>query len=65
MLQLKIANAENPLAFMPEISELPENLPSSIFETAFGGIGGKRTRDLFKEIDRRVNTCDGLKLDLQ
>jgi hypothetical protein len=64
-LQFKIANAESPLAFMPEISELPENLPSSIFEAAFGGIGGQRTRDLFKEIDRRVNTCAGLKFDLQ
>jgi|JI10StandDraft_1071094.scaffolds.fasta_scaffold00310_30 hypothetical protein len=65
MFQQKIANAESPLTFMPEISELPEGLPSQVFETAFGGIGGERTRSLFKEIDQRVANCPGLKFDLQ
>jgi hypothetical protein len=65
MMQHRIANATSPLAFMPEISELPENLPSNVFEAAFGGLGGARTRELFKEIDRRVNSCAGLKFDLQ
>lgn len=64
MLQQKIANAETPFTFMPEISELPEGLPSHIFESAFGGIGGERTRSLFKEIDQRVDKCPGLKFDL-
>ena len=65
MMQLKVAAASSPFSFMPEINDLPEGLPNSIFEAAFGGLGGNRTRELFKEIDRRVNTCDGLKLDLQ
>jgi hypothetical protein len=63
-LQQKIASAESPFTFMPEINELPEGLPSQIFESAFGGIGGERTRSLFKEIDQRIDNCPGLKFDL-
>jgi hypothetical protein len=63
--QLKIAQADSPFDFMPDINDLPEGLPANIFESAFGGLGGDRTRQLFKEIDRRVMTCDGLSSHLQ
>lgn len=63
--QLKIAQADSPFDFMPDINDLPEGLPANIFESAFGGLGGDRTRQLFKEIDRRVMTCDGLSSNLQ
>jgi hypothetical protein len=65
MIQINIATAESPYNFMPEINDLPEGLHSKLFESTFGGIGGNRTRELFKEIDRRVNSCDGLNFDLK
>lgn len=65
LIQFKVAQAKSPMAFMPNINDLPENIPNSIFEAAFGGLGGQRTRELFQEIDRRVNACSGLNPDSQ
>jgi hypothetical protein len=64
-LQLKLIQAIPPLTLLPAIDYLPEGLPSAIFESAYGGLGGSRTRELFKEIDLRIQACDGLTSNLQ
>lgn len=42
--------------YCPVIEDLPEGLTTDQFQTDFGGLGGKRTRELRAEIDRRMAT---------
>jgi hypothetical protein len=46
--------------FCPDIAGLPEGLSSDQFHSEFGGLGGKRTRELMAEIRRRLNASAGL-----
>jgi hypothetical protein len=64
MLQRKIEQSTDPYTFMPKFDGLPEGLSSDEFQSQYGGLGGDKTLALFEEIDRRVNACDGLQLNL-
>ena len=60
-MQMRMIHGSKRFKFVPSIDGLPENLTSDEFQTDFGGLGGTKTREIFGEIDRRINECDGLK----
>jgi hypothetical protein len=59
-MQMRIKQESTKDDFVPSIHDLPEGLSGDVFQSAYGGLGGKETRRLFAEIDRRVNACRGL-----
>lgn len=46
--------------FFPSVEGLPEGLSRDEFQSQFGGVGGKETRRLKNEIERRLAECLGL-----
>lgn len=42
--------------FCPEIGDLPEGLTKDRFQNEYGGLGGKKTRDLMAAIEERMAT---------
>lgn len=46
--------------FFPEIDGLPEGIRGEIFQSEYGGLGGKETQRLAKEIERRISACKAL-----
>ena len=53
-MQNRIAQSSGQDTFVPAIDGLPEGISAEAFGTEFGGLGGRRTRDLMAEIDHRV-----------
>lgn len=51
-----VRNGLHPDDYCPEIEDLPEGLTRDQFQSEFGGLPGRRTRDLQTEIDRRMAT---------
>lgn len=47
--------------FCPNIEGLPEGLTAEQFQNELGGLGGKKTRDLFRQIDDRIRECPVLR----
>jgi hypothetical protein len=60
-MQKLVIQSSNRFQFIPEIRGLPEGLSSERFESEFGGLGGRKTRELFAEIDRRISESYGLR----
>lgn len=60
-MQRLVIQSSNRFQFIPEIVGLPEGLSSERFESEFGGLGGRKTRELFAEIDRRISESYGLR----
>lgn len=46
---------------IPNIEELPEGISADLFQTEYGGMGGKKTRELLKNIQSRLESCKALK----
>lgn len=46
--------------FFPSIEGLPEGIPSDVFQSEYGGLGGKKTRELLSELEQRLQTCTAL-----
>ncbi len=46
--------------FCPDIENLPEGISRDIFQDEYGGLGGAKTGELVKEIQRRLSACKGL-----
>jgi len=46
---------------VPDISGLPEDISAEEFENDYGGLGGKKSREIFAEINRRIEACEGLR----
>lgn len=42
---------------MPSIDALPEGISTDRFQTEYGGMGGKKTRELLKDIQFRLESC--------
>jgi len=59
-LQRRFLGGENRYQLVPEIAGLPEGLSWADFQSEYGGLGGDKSKELFAEIDRRINGCDGL-----
>jgi hypothetical protein len=60
MLQMRMLQTANQFQYIPAIDGLPEGLSSDELQTVYGGLGGAKTRELLAEIDRRIDSCDGL-----
>ncbi len=65
MIQRRIDQSAGSYDFMPKFDGLPEGISSDNFQSDYGGLGGRKTVDLFQEIERRVNACDGLQVGLK
>jgi uncharacterized protein YfiM (DUF2279 family) len=44
----------------PSIDELPEGISAERFQAEFGGMGGKKTRELLKDMQARLESCKAL-----
>lgn len=60
-LRARIERARQVDDFCPSIEGLPEGITAEQFQSEFGGLGGKRTRDLFREINDRIRSCPVLR----
>ena len=59
-MQSRIRNGVVIADFMPDIVDLPEGIKGEVFQSDYGGLGGKETQRLAKEIERRIATCRAL-----
>jgi hypothetical protein len=59
-LQLRLAAGETRYRLVPEITGLPEGLAWADFQAEYGGLGGGKSKEIFAEIGRRIDACDGL-----
>lgn len=46
--------------FFPDVSDLAEGLPPEQVRGEYGGVGGRRYRDVVREIERRLDGCAAL-----
>ncbi|AMV31454.1 lipoprotein [Pirellula sp. SH-Sr6A] len=60
-LRERVLRARQSDDFCPNIEGLPEGLTAEQFQNEFGGLGGKKTRDLFLQIDDRIRECPVLR----
>jgi hypothetical protein len=44
----------------PSFDELPEGISAERFQAEFGGMGGKKTRELLKDMQARMESCKAL-----
>lgn len=58
-LQLQILTSDTHSQFVPAVEGLPENLALADFQSQYGGLGGEKSRQLLREIDQRIEACDG------
>jgi hypothetical protein len=59
-LQAQIGRGVVIANFFPSVEGLPEGLSRDVFQSKFGGVGGKETRRLKNEIERRQAACQAL-----
>jgi hypothetical protein len=59
-LQFRLLTSDRSYRFVPEIAGLPEGLSLTDFQAQYGGLGGEKSRELFREIEQRIQACDGL-----
>ena len=59
-LQTRIGRGVVIADFFPEIDGLPEGLTGDVFQSEYGGLGGKETLRLAEEIERRIAACQAL-----
>jgi uncharacterized membrane protein/uncharacterized protein YfiM (DUF2279 family) len=59
-MQTRISQGVDIGDFFPSIDGLPEGLTSDEFQSDYGGLGGKETRRLAQEIERRIAACKAL-----
>jgi hypothetical protein len=45
---------------LPSIENLPEGISAERFQAEFGGMGGKKTRELLKDMQARLESCKAL-----
>lgn len=60
-LQSRIRHGVVIADFLPGIQDLPEGLSRDVFQTVFGGLGGKETQRLVNEIEKRLSSCAALR----
>lgn len=58
-LQLQILTSDTHSQFVPAVDGLPENLSLTDFQTQYGGLGSEKSRQLLREINQRIEACDG------
>jgi hypothetical protein len=58
-LQHRIVDGFENGEFFPNIDGLPEGISGDDFGSQYGGLGGKETKRLIKEIDERIAKCSG------
>ena len=59
-MQARIRLGANSHDFCPEIESLPEGISRDTFHDEYGGLGGAKTGEIVKEIQRRLAACRGL-----
>lgn len=59
-MQKRIGQGVDIEDFFPSIDGLPEGITSDDFQSDYGGLGGKETRRLAEEIERRIAACKAL-----
>jgi uncharacterized protein YfiM (DUF2279 family) len=59
-MQDRIANGVSIADFFPSVDGLPEGIKGKDFQSQYGGLGGKETQRLAKEIESRIENCRAL-----
>ncbi len=59
-LQTRIGQGVVIADFFPGVEGLPSGLTRDVFQSEYGGLGGKETQRLANEIERRLALCRGL-----
>ena len=59
-MQSRIANGVSIVDFFPNIDGLPEGIKGKDFQSEYGGLGGKESQQLAKEIESRIAKCPAL-----
>jgi hypothetical protein len=59
-MQARIRNGVVIADFVPNPLDLPEGISNEDFQVKYGGLGGKGTKKIVEEIQRRLEACKGL-----
>lgn len=57
-LQARIRQGVELLTFMPEVRDLPEGITGDQFKKEYGGLGGRKSREILAEIDKRISELE-------
>ena len=60
-MQLRIRSGVRIAEFCPDMTGLPEGIPSDDFHSEYGGLGGAGNKRVVEDIQRRLATCEGLR----
>lgn len=61
-IQQRVGEEFSVADFFPSIDGLPEGITGELFQSQYGGLGGKETQRLATEIQSRIDGCSGLRL---
>ncbi|MHC4400238.1 MAG: hypothetical protein ACYTG0_11225, partial [Planctomycetota bacterium] len=45
----------------PPAADLPEGIPDGELQTQYGGVGGEKYKEVLREMQRRLETCEALR----
>jgi hypothetical protein len=60
-LQARIRNGVVIADFVPNLLDLPEGISNDDFQVKYGGLRGNGTKKIVEEVQRRLDTCEGLR----